>query len=179
MAALWHSHDIFLQVSDFEGTSVSMLEAMAQGAVPVVTAASSGIAGVIKHQDNGFVVPVGDMTAMANVIAQLAGDEASLAVAGRAAHRTAQAYSMDLYVEKFERILDQVAGADHEVDYKARYGMFAPSHPLFVQQQMTENMQIEIDRLKRRSGNRLFNRGLNRLRRSMMRRGPRGDQRAA
>jgi glycosyltransferase involved in cell wall biosynthesis len=68
MAAKWSSHDVFVQVSDFEGTSVSMLEAMAHGAVPVVTAASSGIDGVINHGDNGFVVPIGDMAAMAQTL---------------------------------------------------------------------------------------------------------------
>lgn len=141
MGRQWLDHDIFLQVSDFEGTSVSMLEAMAHGAVPVVTAASSGIADVIKPEENGFVVPVGDMVAMARVIAGLANDQARLVKAGQAAYRTTEPYAMDLYVRAFVEILDQVAAADEKVDYLERYGIFSPQHPLLAQRQLLEQQQ--------------------------------------
>jgi glycosyltransferase involved in cell wall biosynthesis len=141
MAGIWSNHDIFLQVSDFEGTSVSMLEAMALGVVPVVTAASSGISGVIQHGRNGFVVPVGDMNAMAQVIAQLTGDESTLTTVGRAAHVTAQAYAMDSYARKFAAILDQVADSPMHVDYQKRYGVFSPVHPLILQRQLLQAQQ--------------------------------------
>jgi glycogen synthase len=178
MAAKWLGHDIFLQVSDFEGTSVSMLEAMAHGAVPVVTAASSGIAGVIHSQDNGFVVPVGDMAAMAGVIARLAADQSLLAHAGRAAHRTAQAYSMDLYARKFGRILDQVADTDQNVNYQERYGIFSPMHPLLVQRQLLAQHQAELEQHNHRRRKRLFKHGWKGLRRSKSQPGQR-DKRAA
>jgi glycosyltransferase involved in cell wall biosynthesis len=151
MAAKWLSHDIFLQVSDFEGTSVSMLEAMAHGVVPVVTAASSGIAGVISPPDNGFVVPVGDMEAMARAISRLANDPTLLATAGRAAHHTAQAYSMELYARKFVRILDEVAEGDPAVDYHKRYGIFSPTHPLLVLRQIIEQQKTELGRRNERT----------------------------
>ena len=112
MAAKWLNHDIFVQVSDFEGTSVSMLEAMAHGAVPVVTAASSGIDGVINQEENGFVVPVGDMAAMAKVMARLASDETILPNAGRAAYQTAQAYAMESVLREIPPNSRQVADAD-------------------------------------------------------------------
>ncbi|MCI0335611.1 MAG: glycosyltransferase family 4 protein [Planctomycetes bacterium] len=166
MAAKWLEHDIFLQVSDFEGTSVSMLEAMAHGVVPVVTAASSGIAGVIDPGDNGFVVPIGDMAAMAKVIAQLAGDQSLLADAGRAAYRTVQVYSMDLYARKFARILDEVVAVDENVDYQKRYGIFSPTHPLLVQRQLIERQRLEFDELNQRLVKRLLKGGLKRWRRS-------------
>jgi glycosyltransferase involved in cell wall biosynthesis len=138
MAGNWLEHDVFLQVSDFEGTSVSMLEAMAHGVVPVVTEASSGIAGVIHAEENGYVVPVGDMATMARVIARLASDRAILADVGRAAHCTAQPYAMGLYAQKFVEILDQVAAIDENVDYLDRYGNFSPPHPLLAQRQLLE-----------------------------------------
>ena len=166
MARKWLDHDIFLQVSDFEGTSVSMLEAMAHGVVPVVTAASSGIAGVIKPQDNGFVVPVGDMSAMANVIAQLAGKHTLLADVGQSAHRTAHEYSMDSYAQKFTQVLDQVAEAEENVDFQKRYGIYSPMHPLLVQQQLIKQQQVEIDDPKARRVHRLFKGGLKRWRRA-------------
>jgi glycosyltransferase involved in cell wall biosynthesis len=179
MATKWLEHDIFIQTSDFEGTSVSMLEAMAHGVVPVVTAASSGVADVIHPQDNGFVVPVGDMAAMARVIAQLAVDQRLLADTGQAAYRTAQAYSMDLYARKFARILDEVAETDSTVNYSKRYGAFSPAHPLLVQRRLIEQQRVAIDDLKQRSLQRLLGAGLRRWRRSKLKPSPSGDQRAA
>ncbi len=179
MAGKWLSHDIFLQVSEFEGTSVSMLEAMAHGVVPVVTAASSGIAGVIHPHDNGYVVPVGDMAAMATAIAQLAGDQTLLSDLGRAAHRTAQAYSMDLYARKFARTLDEVVETDQNLDYHKRYGIYSPTHPLLVQRQLIEQQQTEPDRPNQRAYKRLLSDGWKGLRRSKLQPSQRGDKRAA
>jgi lipopolysaccharide biosynthesis glycosyltransferase/glycosyltransferase involved in cell wall biosynthesis len=111
MDALWREHDVFIQTSNFEGTSNSMLESMAQGAVPVVTQTDSGIAGIIEHGANGFVVPVGDMSAMAEILCELAEDKASLETLGRAAHAAARPYAMDIYAEKFVRLLDATMAA--------------------------------------------------------------------
>ncbi len=175
MADKWRNHDIFLQVSDFEGTSISMLEAMAHGVVPVVTAASSGIAGVINPHDNGFVVPVGDMAAMAHVITRLAGDQSSLVEVGRAAYRTAQLYAMDLYARKFAQILDQVVEAPN-VDYEKRYGIFSPMHPLLAQRQLMEQQKTQKNQ---RTLKRLLKHGWKGLRRSKARPDNSGQQRAA
>jgi glycosyltransferase involved in cell wall biosynthesis len=179
MAGKWLGHDIFLQVSDFEGTSVSMLEAMAHGVVPVVTAASSGIEGVIKTNDNGFVVPVGDMPAMARVIAQLATDQSLLSQVGRSAYGTAQAYAMDLYATKFARVLDEVADAEESVDLPKRYGRYTPMHPLLLLREQTWQQQIEIAELKGRRSKRLFKGGLKGWRRKKSQPGSRDDKRAA
>ena len=56
-ADFWGKEDIYLNISDFEGMSLAMLEAMACGAVPVVTNVS-GVWDVIENGKNGFVVPV-------------------------------------------------------------------------------------------------------------------------
>jgi glycosyltransferase involved in cell wall biosynthesis len=131
MPRIWTGHDVFVQVSDFEGTSVSMLEAMAHGLVPVVTAASSGIAGVIHDGANGFVVPVGDMPALARAIARLAMEPGQLARLGRAAHESAQAYALEPYRDRFVALLDAVVRAPDGVNLAERYGMFGYAHPLF------------------------------------------------
>jgi glycosyltransferase involved in cell wall biosynthesis len=160
MKAKWLSHDLFVQTSDFEGTSVSMLEAMAHGVVPVVTAASSGIAGVIESGENGFVVPIGDMSAMAGVIAKLANNQSLLSDLGHAAYGTAQAYSMDSYTRKFTRILDQITEANGHIDYLKRYGYFSPPHPLLLQRQLLDLPRADIGGLGRGKLRRMFKRGL-------------------
>jgi glycosyltransferase involved in cell wall biosynthesis len=107
MPNIWLNHDIFVQVSEFEGTSVSMLEAMAQGTVPVVTETESGAASVITHGENGFLAPIGNMQAMAQIIADLASKPVNLQAIGQAAFNQVKQYSMPTYVETFSAVLDQ------------------------------------------------------------------------
>ncbi len=106
MAAFWAEQDVFVQASAFEGTSNSMLESMAQGAVPVVTRTESGVDGIVHDGENGFLVAVGDMDGMASAIVTLAGDPERLMRMGHAAHAATVPYSMEAYVEKFTVLLD-------------------------------------------------------------------------
>ena len=69
--------DLQLLVSDSEGTPLSMLEAMACGCVPVVPAIA-GVLDVVRHGENGFVYPVGDMHAVAEIVSTLAGNREQL-----------------------------------------------------------------------------------------------------
>lgn len=111
MPRIWRGHDVFIQTSDYEGTSNSMLESMAQGTVPVITRTESGVAGVIEEDVNGILVPVGDMAAMARAIGALAEHPERIEEIGRAAHRTAARYSMENYVLRFTEVLDAALAA--------------------------------------------------------------------
>jgi glycosyltransferase involved in cell wall biosynthesis len=53
------SSDVLILTSSYEGLPLSLLEAMAHGAMPVVTAVDSGIPEVLRDGENGFVVPIG------------------------------------------------------------------------------------------------------------------------
>ena len=68
MPDYWRNQDIFLNVSDFEGASISMLEAMSYGAVPVVTAVS-GTEEFVQEGKSGFVSKIGDVKKMSEKIA--------------------------------------------------------------------------------------------------------------
>lgn len=107
MDKIWSEHDVFIQTSDFEGTSNSMLEAMAQGMIPLVTRTKSGVDGVIEDGKNGFVVPIGDMKAIAEKIKFLASHSEKIQKIGRNAYITSKKYSIDSYAEKFENILNK------------------------------------------------------------------------
>jgi glycosyltransferase involved in cell wall biosynthesis len=108
MPGVWQSADVCVLVSDYEGTSISMLEAMANGCVPVVTRVS-GAAGVIREGENGRTMPVGDLAAMAETIGELAGDRDRLARMGAAAHADIRSgYSYDEYVQWFEALVARV-----------------------------------------------------------------------
>ena len=75
MTDLWASSDISILFSDFEGMSISMLESMGQGCVPIVTDVS-GSKEKITHGQTGFIVTVGDVGSMAQIISDLDADRA-------------------------------------------------------------------------------------------------------
>jgi len=70
MPSLWRDHDVCILFSEYEGVSISMTEAMAEGCVPVVTRVS-GTSDVIKEGMNGFTYPVGDINAMVDILNSL------------------------------------------------------------------------------------------------------------
>lgn len=68
MDEFWHDTDIVINLSDSEGMGLSILEAMALGAVPVVT----NTAGIDEFaNDNGFIVGFGQIDEMAKIIKKL------------------------------------------------------------------------------------------------------------
>jgi glycosyltransferase involved in cell wall biosynthesis len=95
MAPLLESHDVFLQVSEFEGASVSLMEAMVAGLVPVVTGTESGTE-LLEHGRNALICHVGDLNAIASQIADLAANRVRINELGLAAFTGAQAYLRQL-----------------------------------------------------------------------------------
>jgi len=71
---VWPNVDIFVQVSGYEGLSISMLEAMAFGVVPVVSQVASGIDEVIRQGETGFSFPISDLEQCVDYIEKLAVD---------------------------------------------------------------------------------------------------------
>lgn len=70
IAQFWEEQDICISCSEWEGHSISHSEAMAAGAVPVVTD-TSGARDDVEEGVNGFVVEIGDMDALAERILYL------------------------------------------------------------------------------------------------------------
>ena len=83
--AFWKKQDICVNIADYEGRSHSIIEAMGNGAVPVVTD-TSGVRDDIVDGINGYVVPLGDYSAMADKIAYLVKNRERLLEMGKAAH---------------------------------------------------------------------------------------------
>lgn len=91
MVDFWMRQDIYLNISDYEGMSLTMLEAMACGAVPVVTDVS-GVSDLIENGKNGFVVPVDSWLETADKIESLSRNREMLQIASN--------YNMNLISEK-------------------------------------------------------------------------------
>jgi glycosyltransferase involved in cell wall biosynthesis len=95
MAPLLETHDVFLQVSEFEGASVSLMEAMVAGLVPVVTGTESGTE-LLEHGRNALVCPVGNIQVIARQLAELAIDRPRIDRLGDAAFTSAKTYLRQL-----------------------------------------------------------------------------------
>ncbi|MDE5823622.1 MAG: glycosyltransferase family 4 protein [Lachnospiraceae bacterium] len=70
MDSFWKKQDIFVNLSEYEGTSLSMLEAMGYGCVPVVTDVS-GAKEFIEPNKNGYICGIGAVEDIADRIVEL------------------------------------------------------------------------------------------------------------
>jgi len=87
MSAVWAGADVCLLTSAYEGISISMLEAMAHGCVPVVTRVS-GVASVIQTGRNGYFAEVGELYDLVGHLEALALDRALVARMGQSARNS-------------------------------------------------------------------------------------------
>jgi glycosyltransferase involved in cell wall biosynthesis len=105
MTELWASSDISVLFSAYEGMSISMLESMGQGCVPIVTDVS-GAEEKITHGQTGFRVAVGDVDAMAQIIADLDVDRARVAQISDACIASVRdRHRFDAYDREFVKIM--------------------------------------------------------------------------
>jgi glycosyltransferase involved in cell wall biosynthesis len=95
--------DVFLLPSGNEGTPVTAIESLASGC-PVVATRVGGVPDVVRDGEDGFLVELGDLDALAARLAELAADpelRARMGAAGRA--RVLPRYAV-------ERLIDDVDG---------------------------------------------------------------------
>jgi glycosyltransferase involved in cell wall biosynthesis len=83
---LLRKHDVFLLLSDYEGLPLSLLEAMSEGLVPVVSDLPSGIRQAVPD-GCGIRVPVGNVEAALEGLRLLAKDPPQLAAISAAAEK--------------------------------------------------------------------------------------------
>ncbi|HZU20815.1 MAG TPA: glycosyltransferase [Gaiellaceae bacterium] len=108
MGAWYAAFDAFLLTSLNEGTPVVGIEAQAAG-VPVVATDAGGTRTVVADGETGFVVPVGDVDAMADRLRTLRDDTAlreRLAETGR--ERMRSAFSIERMVEDVENLYEEI-----------------------------------------------------------------------
>ena len=84
MYEFWSRQDICINLSDFEGRSLTIMEAMSAGAIPVVTN-TSGNEDIIQGV-NGFVVELEDIDTMSEIIMKLSKQKNEFQKIGIKAH---------------------------------------------------------------------------------------------
>lgn len=100
-ASVFASADIYLLPSLFEGTPLTLIEAMMSG-LPIVTTATCGMKDVIRDGENGLLVPLRSPQAIVDAVERLLGDVAYRGRLGRAA----QAEALEKYV--WEKVAEPV-----------------------------------------------------------------------
>ncbi len=107
MRKVYPKYDILLSASEYEGTSISMVEGMVNGLVPIVTRVS-GAEDVVENGQNGYLVCIGDADAMACHIASLADDRSLLLkMSERARKSITGIYFIDCGSRVFETIIQE------------------------------------------------------------------------
>ena len=100
---------VLVQTSEFEGASVSLMEALAFGLVPVVTVTRSGH-DLLEQDRNALVADVGDIATLARHIGRLAASPADWSRLADGARATAERYLTALdYPQRFAETIRRFA----------------------------------------------------------------------
>lgn len=123
------SHDAFVLPSRFEGLSVSMLEALSAGCVPVVARVASGALQAIEDGATGLIADVGPDAderqtgaAMADGVARFLACDRAL-MARRAWNSARERFSIQTHARQAERVIDRAADAP-PVDWPDERGVW-------------------------------------------------------
>lgn len=108
--AIYEDSDVVILTSEFEGLPVTLLEAMGRGCIPVVTDIPSGIPEVVKHEESGLLVPVGNIQAFAEHITRLHQDYALRSRLSEGAYRAVDRghYRIEDMVDRYMRVFERV-----------------------------------------------------------------------
>ncbi len=102
------SQDVYLLLSDFEGLPLSLLEAMGNGLVPVVSDLESGLREIVS-ESCGLRVATGDVSAAVAALQALAADRTTLRVLSNAARSAARAnYSASVMADRYLALIDSM-----------------------------------------------------------------------
>lgn len=111
MPEIWRGADVCLLVSDSEGSPLCVMEAMAQGCVPLAMRVS-GVPALVRDNVTGWSVDVGDLSAMVEHVRRLDHQRAHLQRLGRQAYAHAhEGFNVKHYVPWFEQLLGDLCSS--------------------------------------------------------------------
>jgi glycosyltransferase involved in cell wall biosynthesis len=101
------SLDVFVLASLFEGLAIALIEAMSLGRASVVTGVG-GLGEVIRHGENGLIVPPREPKALAEAIVTLLRDDGMRRRLGQEARRRAEDFDIRVAVERVQQVYEEL-----------------------------------------------------------------------
>jgi len=105
VAAVLSALDVLVFPSLWEGTPLTVFEALAMGK-PIVATDADGLMDVLVDGRDALVVPRRDPAAIAAAVGRLLDDAALSSRLGQGASRTGARYDIQAFVHKMERLYD-------------------------------------------------------------------------
>lgn len=99
---------VYVLPSRYEGFPNALLEALAMGCPVIAADCDSGPREIIRHGENGLLVPVEDVGALVAALLQLFDDAALCARLGAEAVKVSTRYSVDAIVSQWEELIEEV-----------------------------------------------------------------------
>lgn len=100
--SMMRQSDVFILTSAYEGFSIALTEAMANGCCPIVTDIRSGNQQMIKNGENGFLIRLGDIDSYIRTISEIAVDRSKLQQLRQSAFEKGIEYSTQRMAENYE-----------------------------------------------------------------------------
>lgn len=101
-------HHVFILLSDYEGMSTSLMEAMACGLVPICTRTKSGSTEIIRHNENGLLVENRE-EGFLNAVRRLKTEKGLWERLSKGARETIEKkYSIDICADKWANFLREL-----------------------------------------------------------------------
>ena len=104
---------LFVFSSRFEGFGMVLIEAMACGLPVISFDCPCGPKDIVRHQEDGILVPSGDITLLANAMNQLMSDDTLRQEMSSKAVVNVRRYQLDVITQKWESLFDNVV-YDHK-----------------------------------------------------------------
>jgi len=113
MPALYRAVDLFAIAATVETQSLPTLQAMASG-LPVVASRAAALPEIVRHGQNGLLVPPGDAAAMGEAMRTILSRPDVAITMGQHGSGLAQAHAeqrtFDLYEQLYERVIAEAQG---------------------------------------------------------------------
>ncbi|WP_063796097.1 glycosyltransferase family 4 protein [Peterkaempfera griseoplana] len=108
MEAEWVKGSIAAVASDFEPFGMTLVEAMRCGVPVVSTACPDGPPEILRHGEDGLLVPVGDIEGFAAGLLELIRDEDKRRRMGRAALENSRRFDPDVVARQYEALIAEI-----------------------------------------------------------------------
>lgn len=99
---------VFVLPSRYEGFPNALLESMSMGCPAIAADCDSGPREIIRHGENGWLVPVEDASSLAEALSLLFGAPNLRARLGAAAVKVRDRYSKDVIVSQWNSLIDEL-----------------------------------------------------------------------